>query len=343
MAAGDLVLITGASGHVGFRVLVFALQAGYRARVAVRSHAKADDILAAASIKALNSGSNISFVIVPDILADGAYDDAVNGVTYVIHCASPLTSGITEDFENKIIQPALRGTMGILESADKTPGIKRVVITSSIVAIMPVTEMFAESGTVFDGQMKVPINPGPFRADFEAYCDSKVRALAATHDFVAQKKPGFEVINIMPSFVFGKNELVTSVDDFAKGTNHLVFNQVLGIKNQMPLPGNTVYLDDVANLHVRSLDPSIPGNQDYLATSGGVEGNVFSDALDIVNKNFPDAVKQGILPNNGTQPTSKCLADASRTEKVFGFTFAGLDKQVTELAQNYIDLVAAKS
>ena len=26
----------------------------------------------------------------PDILADGAYDEAINGVEYVIHVASPL-------------------------------------------------------------------------------------------------------------------------------------------------------------------------------------------------------------------------------------------------------------
>ncbi|KAK9430747.1 hypothetical protein V1505DRAFT_370126 [Lipomyces doorenjongii] len=338
--AGDLVLITGASGHLGFRVLVLALEAGYNARVAVRSQAKANDIIAAPSIKARNSGSNVTFTIVPDILADGAYDAAVKGVEYIIHCASPLTSGITDDFENQIIRPALRGTIGILESAQRTPGIKRVVITSSVVATIPFMEMFAESGKVFDGQLKVPFNPGPYKLEFEAYADSKVRALAATHDFVARMKPGFDVINLLPSFIIGKNELVTTVEDFAKGTNHLVFGQVLGFKNPAPLPGSTVYLNDVASLHVRALDPKIPGNQDYPANSGGIDGTTFSDAIDIISKNFPDAVNKGILPNDGTQPTKKLKMDVTKTEKVFGLTFAGLDKQVTEVAQNYLDLVA---
>ena len=44
--SSDLVLITGVTGHVGFRVLIFALEAGYRVRAAVRNQGKADTILA---------------------------------------------------------------------------------------------------------------------------------------------------------------------------------------------------------------------------------------------------------------------------------------------------------
>jgi uncharacterized protein YbjT (DUF2867 family) len=36
----DLVLITGATGHLGFKVLRTALEAGYRVRAAVRSEQK---------------------------------------------------------------------------------------------------------------------------------------------------------------------------------------------------------------------------------------------------------------------------------------------------------------
>ncbi|KAK9369630.1 hypothetical protein V1509DRAFT_645805 [Lipomyces kononenkoae] len=173
MSAGDLVIITGASGNLGFKVLVLALQAGYNARVA--------------------------FVVVVDILASDAYTSAVQGVKYIIHCASPITSGITEDFDNKIIQPALKGTTNILEAAYKSSGISRIVITSSIVAVIPFKEIFSQSGTTFDGSMKVPYNSGPYKTEFEAYAESKVRALAFSHQFAAEKKPGFDIINIMPS------------------------------------------------------------------------------------------------------------------------------------------------
>jgi hypothetical protein len=67
------------------------------------------------------------------------------------------------------------------------------------------------------------------------YLDSKVRALAAIHEFVAEKKPQFDIINIMPSFIIGKSELVTDTTDFFNGTNKVVLSPVLGIKAHVPV------------------------------------------------------------------------------------------------------------
>ena len=84
----QLVLITGASGFLGFKVLVTALEAGYKARVALRKLAQADKIKSAKSIQPYVD--SVEFVEVPIITADNAYDEAVNGVDFVIHCASPV-------------------------------------------------------------------------------------------------------------------------------------------------------------------------------------------------------------------------------------------------------------
>lgn len=89
MANDQLVLVTGGSGHLGFRVLAFALSSGYRIRAAVRSQEKADQIKAAKSVQ--GHLDKLEFVIVPDILADGAYDEAVKGADFVLHVASPIS------------------------------------------------------------------------------------------------------------------------------------------------------------------------------------------------------------------------------------------------------------
>jgi uncharacterized protein YbjT (DUF2867 family) len=89
MAHEQLVLVTGGSGHLGFRVLAFALQYNYRVRAAVRSPEKAEQIKAAKSVQGYLD--KLEFVIVPDILADGAYDEAVKGADYVLHVASPIS------------------------------------------------------------------------------------------------------------------------------------------------------------------------------------------------------------------------------------------------------------
>jgi uncharacterized protein YbjT (DUF2867 family) len=89
MANDQLVLVTGGSGHVGFRTLAFALQSGYRVRAAVRSPEKAAQIKGAKSVQGYPD--RLEFVMVPDIVADGAYEEAVKRVDYVLHVASPIT------------------------------------------------------------------------------------------------------------------------------------------------------------------------------------------------------------------------------------------------------------
>lgn len=119
---------------IGFKTLTALLEAGYTIRAAVRNQAGFDRISSLPAV--LKYKSQLSSFIVPDITVPGAYDEAVKGVKYIVHLASPL-AGNTKgaDYEASIIQPAIQGTVGILESAAKTTGIERVVITASVASI----------------------------------------------------------------------------------------------------------------------------------------------------------------------------------------------------------------
>ena len=59
---------------------------------------------------------------------------AVKGVTYVIHVASPYPSSQPKD-ENEVIQPAVEGTQSVLKACVATKTVKRIVLTSSCVAV----------------------------------------------------------------------------------------------------------------------------------------------------------------------------------------------------------------
>lgn len=77
----------------------------------------------------------VSGVVVPDIEAPGAYDEAVKDVDGIIHAASPVVWKWEDPSE--IIDPAVKGATGILVSAAKYgKNVKRVVLTSSAVAIV---------------------------------------------------------------------------------------------------------------------------------------------------------------------------------------------------------------
>lgn len=342
------MLVTGGTGLIGIKIIQLALKAGYSIRAAVRSQAKADTVLATPTVKAIKPGSRLTFVIVPDILADNAYDEAVKGVKYVVHTASPVVKGegfTPDQYETDLIAPALKGTTAILTAAYKTPGIKRIVITSSEVAIIPWEEFIAkEVDTVFDDQYQIPFPAGPYHHQFEAYSASKVRALKATQDFVKEKKPEWDVINIMPSFVVGDNEMVTDPKKVSDGTVSAAFAQVLGEDSGWgAVPSTSVHVADVARLHVEALDPKIEGNQNFLAVSEGPRGTRWEEAIDIVNRNYPKAVKKGILPNNGTASTKITKVDASRTEKVFGFKFQSYEAQVKSVVEQYLSLIGEEA
>jgi nucleoside-diphosphate-sugar epimerase len=341
---GELVLITGGTGLIGIKTIHTALKAGYSVRAAVRSQEKANAVLATPTVKALNPGNTLTFVIVPDILADNAYDDAVKGVKYILHIASPVIKGYgftPDQYETDLIAPAIKGTTSILSAAYKTPGIKRIVITSSEVAIIPWEDFIAkEVDTVFDDTYEIPFPVGPYTHPFEAYAASKVRALVATKEFVKEKKPEWDVINIMPSFVIGDNEIITDPKLISDGTVSAAFAQVLGGDSGWGnVPSTSIHVADIARLHVEALNPKIEGNQSFLAVSEGERGTRWEEAIEIVNRNFPEAVKKGILPNNGKAATKRTKLDSSRTEKVFGFKFQSYEEQVKSVVKQYLTLL----
>lgn len=337
----DLVLITGVTGHVGFRVLVDALKLGYNVRAAVRDSSKEEAILNAKSVKDLNPGHRLSFFVVPDLTAARAYDEAVKDVQYIIHIASPPPEE-SDDYENAIIAPAVNGTVGMLQSAHKTPGIRRVVITGSVASIAPTMDILGGNDKlIIDENTNAEALSPPFANFFVAYSSAKITAYKATQDFIARENPAFDVVTVIPSFILGKNELVTDPERITVGSNGHLFTQILG-QDTFPLVGHTVHVDDVARVHVSALDPKIPGNASYIVSSGGLDGIVWADALKIVAENYPKAVAAGTLPNNGSRATLPLKLDARKAEEVFGIEFIGFEDQVKSVTEHYLELVGAK-
>ena len=332
-----LVLITGASGMIGFRILIRTLEAGYRVRAALRSQSKIDEILASSPIESLAPGPKLSFVLVPDILVEGAYTEALKGITHVIHVASPLPMHLTnEDYESGIVQPAVKGTTNMLVAASKTPSVKRIVITSSVAAVVPRGENNApDYSPTFTTDNVVSTIKGPYQDAGAAYYASKTNALNATNAFMKREKPAFDVINVMPSYVIGRNDLAHDAKGAVGGTNIIALGHVLGTSTEEPRSGTSVLLDDVAKIHVLSLDPKVKGGQNF----GANVKVVWNDANEIVKKHFPEAVKDGRLPATGTVPTSESNFIVEQTEKVLGFKFRSFEDQVVEVAAHYLELL----
>ncbi|KAH6689732.1 hypothetical protein F5X68DRAFT_150824 [Plectosphaerella plurivora] len=339
----QLLVITGVSGHVGFRVLVEALSRGYKVRAVIRNAAQVEQIKAAESIKPFTA--QLEFSVVPDLLLPGAFDGVLDGADGVVHVASPLPSQKTEDFKRDLIEPAINATLEVLKSAIKVPSIKKVVITSSVAVLLTwdfiVSSDYTTVLTAKDTYTPTNLD-GPFANPMHAYGTSKAAAFDATKQFINKEKPHFEVINIMPTMVTGKNELNRTPEEVVNGSNGLTMGVVLSKKSEVPSIGVSVHVDDVARAHIDALNPALTGNQDYLCSSGGVDGTTWNDAQEIAKRLFPQAVAEGTLPLAGSLPTRPIRLDSSETEKAFGWKFASYEEQIKSVVGHYLELSVAK-
>ncbi|KAM0513622.1 hypothetical protein ACHAPE_007672 [Trichoderma viride] len=351
MADKGLILLTGATGFVGFRVLTTALKAGYSVRIAVRSISKANKVINSSPIKALNSSrESLSFIVVEDVAAPGAFDEAVKGATYVIHCASPIPllgrEPTTPDkFDEYFVQASRNSVIGLLESIRKVGTVRRIVITSSNVANIP-GHYFKGQGDekTFDAESRIPLSPAPYANQFEAYWASKTVALNACEAWMAENSPSFDLISIVPGWIFGDDEQATTAEYFDSATtNALLMGFLRGSVASFPINGNSVHVEDVAQLHVAGLDSKIPGNQAYFATSDGIKGTIYEDGIDIIKKHFSEDIAQGRLNTTGKLPTITIRIDASKTEETFGMKFIGFEGQVKSVVKQFLEIIQKRT
>ena len=88
----DLVLLTGATGFVGFRVLTELLDQNYKVRLAVRSAPKIAAIRRALPTR--YTAYELEFVVIPDFAIEDAFEGAITGVKYVIHVRSTCACAV---------------------------------------------------------------------------------------------------------------------------------------------------------------------------------------------------------------------------------------------------------
>lgn len=344
--SSPLVLVTGATGHIGLATLALLLKKGYRARVASRKLSTAESLKELPSIRPYASA--ISFIEIPDFLAPGAFDEAVKEVDYIVHVASPIpdpdTMGSKLDVRKQFVEPAVQGNLGILESATKSPSVKRIVITSSVAILEP-----AGPGVpAGPDDVATPLDISEYEATTNpwfAYRESKRQSNAAADRFVREKNPAFQVVHILPSFVQGRNESVQSANELRQrvSSNTVMVNYVLGHQSDEPRPQDLVLVDDVAATHVAALEAkNVVNGERFLAAYPHVTN--WDSLDDIVRKLFPDEVATGVLPLGGSQPGVPSAGyDSTKTTERLGVVFHGPEDMVKSLIGQYVELKARET
>jgi nucleoside-diphosphate-sugar epimerase len=128
------VLVTGGSGFVGCHLVKRLLERGHVVRTTVRSVTDTRKTGPLHALQAEHPGRLDLFEA--DLLVEGSFDEAAKGCTTVFHVASPfLMPEKIKDGRRDVVDPALLGTRNVLGSIERTPDVRRLVLTSTVGAI----------------------------------------------------------------------------------------------------------------------------------------------------------------------------------------------------------------
>jgi nucleoside-diphosphate-sugar epimerase len=248
------VLVTGGSGFIGSHTILQLLAAGHQVRTTVRSLTREADVRAMLKAGGAEPGDRLSF-FAADLENDAGWTQAVAGCDYALHVASPFPTDVPQD-ENDLIVPAREGALRVLR-ASRDAGVKRVVMTSSFVAIgygqEPQQAPFNETDwTDLNGD------------GLTAYVKSKTVAERAAWDFIAREGRGLELSVVNPVAVFGP---VLGPDYSASIL--LVQRMMDGAMPGLPqLCVGAVDVRDVAGLHIAAMTAPAAKGERFLAVAG---------------------------------------------------------------------------
>lgn len=190
------VLVTGATGYVAGWIIKLLLEEGVTVHAAVRNPDDKKKIAHLDKIAASTDGKIKYFKT--DLLKEGSYLDAMQGCELVFHTASPFTTNV-KDPQKELIEPAVKGTENVLNSVNKTPSVKRVVLTSSCAAIA--TDAI-DCQSAPNGILTEEIWNTTASLDYMPYSYSKTLAEKKAWK-IAEGQSQWDLVTINPSLILG--------------------------------------------------------------------------------------------------------------------------------------------
>jgi nucleoside-diphosphate-sugar epimerase len=187
-----------------------------------------------------------------DLLKPGSFDEAAKGCDLIAHLASPFILNV-KNAQEDLVDPAVKGTENVLEAANQSGTVNKVVLTSSVAAVHGDNiDMRNQNLSVFtEKQFNTSSS-----LTHQPYSFSKVEAEKKAWK-MAEKQSKWELVVINPSFVMGPSLSKTSKSESLKMMTDIMSGK---FKSGAPdLIFGFVDVRDVAKAHIYALENPAEG------------------------------------------------------------------------------------
>lgn len=336
------VMLTGATGYVGGHIAKKLLEEGLTVHAPIRNP---NNKAKTQYLEEIAAGTKGQIVFFPaDLLKEGSYETAMENCELVIHTASPFISS-TKNPQEDLVDPALKGTRNVLETVEKTQSVKRVVLTSSCVAMYgdakdtlnyPNQTMTEDIWNTTSSVKKSPYNYSKTVAEKKAW-------------EMNQGQERWDLVVINPSFVIGPG-----ISPKGTSESYNIFKQMGDGTMKMgcaDLNMGMVDVRDVAEAHFKAaFTPEAKGRHITSAHNGSFLElatwlrNEFGDAYPFPKKNLPKwliwltgpmaGIPRDFVSDNVGYPWK---ADNSKSKEKLGMNYRPIEKAATDFFQQLID------
>jgi dihydroflavonol-4-reductase len=333
------VLLTGISGFVGHHCAVELLKQGYTVKGSIRNLKKSEQITKNIE-EQVDPAGRLEFCEL-NLMQDEGWTEAMEGCDFVLHVASPFVSKEPKD-ENELIKPAVEGTLRALKAAKKA-GVKRVVLTSSMVAMLG--DLKGDANVNSDSWTNTNAKK------ITAYLKSKTLAEKSAWDFIDKQEDEnkLELTVINPGPIFGP----TLANKISGESMELFQNLITGKVPMMPKSSiNISDVRDIAKIHVLAMENKDANGKRFIVATENTHS--YHEIAEILKTNGYEKAKPSKAPNflinilanvndelRGMLPYVGNIykADLTTTMKTFNWSPIPLEETVLDTAKSVRDIM----
>jgi len=270
------VLVTGGTGYVASWIIKLLLEQGSVVNTTVRDPSNIQKVGHLTALAEACGGQLKLFK--SDLLDSGSFNEAMRDCELVIHTASPFFVTGIKDPQQDLIRPAMEGTRNVLESVNKTPTVKRVVLTSSVAAVYGDNAdiALAPGGVFTETEWNVTSSSA-----HQPYAYSKTVAEKEAWD-IANEQSRWDLLTINPGWILGPS--------VSKRKDSLSINTMIQLgdgtfKAGVPeLHNGIVDVRDVASAHIKAAyTPQASGRHIVVSAEA-----TLLDIANVLRKHFGD-------------------------------------------------------